>query len=98
MFLKETILSSIGIRIYIPEELENGVIFHKNIGTRLYNYRGFHLALKDGKLEVMLAHFWPDNAIVELSHEKTPKDKWLQLTMTYDGSSRAKGFKNLFGW
>ena len=84
---------SIGIRIYIPEELENGVIFHKNIGTRLYNYRGFHLALKEGKLEVMLAHFWPDNAIVELSHEKTPKDKWLQLTMTYDGSSRAKGLK-----
>ncbi len=84
---------SIGIRIYIPEELENGVIFHKNIGTRLYNYRGFHLALKDNKLEAMLAHFWPDNAIVELSHEKIPKDKWLQLTMTYDGSSKAKGLK-----
>jgi len=84
---------SIGLRINIPEELESGVIFHKNIGTRLYNYRGFHLALKDNRLEVMLAHFWPDNAIVELSINEVPKNKWLQLTMTYDGSSKAKGLK-----
>ena len=32
---------SIGIRVKIPEAIENGVIFHKNIGTRIYNYRGF---------------------------------------------------------
>ena len=84
---------SIGLRIYIPEELKNGVIFHKNTGTRLYNYRGFHLALKDNKLEAMLAHFWPDNAIVELSDVEVPKNKWIQLTMTYDGSSKARGLK-----
>ncbi len=84
---------SIGIRIKIPEVLENGVIFHKNIGTRLYNYRGYHLALKENKLEAMLAHFWPDNAIVEISTQEIPKNKWLQLTMTYDGSSKAKGLK-----
>ena len=78
---------SIVIRIKIPEGLENGVIFHKNIGTRLYNYRGYHLALKENKLEAMLAHFWPDNAIVEISTQEIPKNKWLQITMTYDGSS-----------
>jgi hypothetical protein len=84
---------SIGIRLKIPEELENGVIFHKNIGTRIYNYRGYHLAIKENKLEVMLAHFWPDNAIVELSTQEIPKSKWLQLTLTYDGSSKAEGLK-----
>lgn len=84
---------SIGIRVKIPEAIENGVIFHKNIGTRIYNYRGFHLALKDNKLEAMLAHVWPDNAIVELSTQEIPKNKWLQLTMTYDGTSKAKGLK-----
>lgn len=84
---------SIGIRVKIPEAIENGVIFHKNIGTRIYNYRGFHLALKDNKLEAMLAHVWPDNAIVELSTHEIPKNKWLQLTMTYDGTSKAKGLK-----
>lgn len=84
---------SIGLRIKIPEALENGVIFHKNIGTRIYNYRGYHLALKENKLEAMLAHFWPDNAIVEISTKEIPKNKWLQLTMTYDGSSKAEGLK-----
>lgn len=84
---------SIGIRIKIPEELDNGVIFHKNNGTRIFNYRGYHLALKENKLEVMLAHVWPDNAIVELSTEEIPKNNWLQLTMTYDGSSKAEGLK-----
>ncbi|WP_299534400.1 DUF1553 domain-containing protein [Ulvibacterium sp.] len=84
---------SISIAINIPEELENGVIFHKNHGTRLYNYRGYHLALKENKLEAMLAHVWPDNAIVELSLDEIPKNTWVQLTMTYDGSSTSDGLK-----
>ena len=84
---------SIGIRVKIPESLEDGVIFHKNYGTRLHSYRGYHLALKENKLELIMAHVWPDNAIVELSTKKVPKNEWLQLTMTYDGSSRADGLK-----
>ncbi len=82
---------SIGIRVFIPDDLESGVIFHKNVGTRLYNYRGYHLALKDNKIEAMLAHVWPDNSIVKLSTQEIPKNKWVQLTMTYDGSSKANG-------
>lgn len=84
---------SIGIQIKIPEDLEDGVIFHKNHGTRLHSYRGYHLALKENKLELMLAHVWPDNAIVEQTLSEIPKDTWVQLTMTYDGSSKAKGLK-----
>ncbi|MEO9890941.1 DUF1553 domain-containing protein [Aurantibacter sp.] len=84
---------SIGINIKVPENLSNGVIFHKNYGTRLHSYRGYHLALKENKLEVMLAHVWPDNAIVELSTKEIPKNEWIQLTMTYDGSSKANGLK-----
>lgn len=84
---------SIGIAINIPEDLENGVILHKNHGTRLHSYRGYHLALKENKLEAMLAHVWPDNAIVELSLQEVPKNTWVQLTMTYDGSSTSDGLK-----
>ena len=84
---------SIGIRIKIPEDLETGVIFHKNYGTRLHSYRGYHLALKENKLEAILAHVWPDNAIVELSAKEVPKNQWVQLTLTYDGSSKAAGVK-----
>ncbi|NBS18703.1 MAG: DUF1553 domain-containing protein [Flavobacteriia bacterium] len=92
-FFKRNQTFSISIRLKVPQELENGVIFHKNIGTRLYSYRGYHLALKENKLEVMLAHVWPDNAIVALSNKEIPKNQWLQLTMTYDGCSKAKGLK-----
>ncbi|MEP3210549.1 MAG: DUF1553 domain-containing protein [Maribacter sp.] len=84
---------SVAIRVHLPEDLENGVIFHKNFGTRLHSYRGYQLSLKENKLELIMAHVWPDNAIVELSAKEVPKEKWVQLTMTYDGSSKAEGLK-----
>ena len=84
---------SIALRIFIPEDLENGVIFHKGIGTKLYNFRGYHLALKENKFELLLAHLHPANAIVKYSLEEAPREQWLQLTFTYDGSSSANGVK-----
>lgn len=84
---------SVSIRINIPENLETGVIIHKGIGAKLFNFRGYHLALKNNKLEVLFAHLHPANAIVKYSTEALPKEKWLQLTLTYDGSSKAEGIK-----
>jgi hypothetical protein len=84
---------SIGLRIFVPKDLENGVILHKMIGTRLFSYRGYHLNIKDNKLELLMAHVYPDNAIVEKTLQDVPKEQWVQLTMIYDGSSTAKGFK-----
>ncbi|MEW4922897.1 DUF1553 domain-containing protein [Algibacter sp. 2305UL17-15] len=82
---------SIGINVFIPENLKNGVIFHKMQGPELHSYRGYHLNIKDNKIEALLAHVWPDNAIVTQSLIDVPKEKWIHLTMTYDGSSRANG-------
>ncbi|MFY0607633.1 MAG: DUF1553 domain-containing protein [Cyclobacteriaceae bacterium] len=84
---------SIGLWLTIPPELKEGVIFHKNKGTRLHSYKGYHLNMINGKLEVMLAHTWPDNAIVKISTETIPRDEWFHIMMTYDGSSKAKGVK-----
>lgn len=75
---------SIGIRVKVPEEVKNGVIFHKNFGTRLHNYRGYHLGIKENKLDFIMAHVWPDNVIVELSKKEIPKNQWVQITMTMD--------------
>ncbi|MEM8567765.1 MAG: DUF1553 domain-containing protein [Bacteroidota bacterium] len=83
---------SVGIQVNIPKEITDGVIFHKGSGTALYNLRGFHLALKDNKLELLMAHTAPDNAIIEYTVD-IPRDQWVQLTLTYDGSSKAKGLK-----
>lgn len=84
---------SISIWVNVPKELSEGVIFHKNKGTRLHSYKGYHLNIKDNKIEVMLAHTWPDNAIVEVSEKEIPKEEWVHLMMTYDGSSKAGGLR-----
>ena len=82
---------SISIQVFIPEEINDGVIFHKMNSSELHSFRGYHLKIKENKIEALLAHVYPDNAIVIESLNDIPKEKWVQLTMTYDGSSKAKG-------
>jgi len=84
---------TIGIRLFVPESLSEGVIFHKSNAERLFNFRGYHLYLKDSRLEANLAYAAPGNAITILTEKELPKNKWLHLTVTYDGSSKAKGLK-----
>ncbi|MFY0654207.1 MAG: DUF1553 domain-containing protein [Cyclobacteriaceae bacterium] len=83
---------SIGISVKIPKDIKNGVIFHKGIGAALYNFRGYHLALKNNRLELLMARSTPDNAIIEYASD-IPKNEWLQFVVTYDGSSTATGYK-----
>ncbi len=83
---------SISLWVNIPEGLENGVVFHKGIGAALYNFRGYHLALKDNRFEILMARTEPYNAIIEYS-AKVPRDQWIHLTLTYDGSSTAQGLR-----
>jgi hypothetical protein len=84
---------SIGIRVNIPGRLKEGVIFHKTQAERLFNFRGYHLYLKDDRLELNMAHTAPSNAIIKVTQHAVPRDKWIQLTVTYDGSSKASGLK-----
>ena len=83
---------SVGIWVKLPKDLKNGVIFHKGDGAALYNFRGYHLALKGNRLEILMAHTEPYNAIIKYG-EDLPREEWIQLTLTYDGSSQAKGLK-----
>ena len=82
---------SIGLWVYIPKDLKEGVIFHKSTKERHYNYRGYDLYLKDNRLRLGVSHTAPSNAIRKYSTEDVPRDRWIQFTMTYDGSSRADG-------
>ena len=84
---------TIGISVNIPKDLREGVIFHKSIAERLYNFRGYHLYLKDDRLEFSLTHTAPSNAITITTLDETPRDRWIHLTVTYDGSSSASGLK-----
>lgn len=83
---------SVGIWVNLPAGLKNGVIFHKGDGAVLYNWRGFHIALKDNRLEILMAHTAPGNAIIEYGPD-LPRDEFIQLTLTYDGASSADGLR-----
>ena len=84
---------SIGLWVNIPKTTKEGVIFHKNKGTTLHSFRGYHLYLKDDKLEWAMARTLPENAIIEHTISEIPKDEWIHLMVTYDGSSSATGTK-----
>jgi len=84
---------SVGIWVNIPKGLHEGVILHKSQAERLYNFRGYHLYLKNDHLELNMAHTAPSDALTRLSKQPIPKDQWVQLTVTYDGSSKAAGFR-----
>ncbi|WP_373512898.1 DUF1549 domain-containing protein, partial [Persicitalea sp.] len=84
---------SVGMWVKVPQAMKEGVIFHKSLAERLYNFRGYHVYLKNNKLEMSMAHVAPSNAITKTSREDVPRNKWIQLTMTYDGTSRAAGLR-----
>ncbi|GAB3996800.1 DUF1553 domain-containing protein [Spirosoma daeguense] len=84
---------SVGLWVNIPKELNKGVIAHKGMGDILYNFRGYFLNLRDGRAELLMAHTWPYNSIVRVSRQVLPKQKWVHLMMTYDGSSKASGLR-----
>ncbi len=82
---------SVGMWVYIPKDLEKGVIFHSNKGSALYTYKGYQVSVEEGRFDVRIAHDFPYNTIHLLSKEKVPREKWCQLTLVYDGSSKAAG-------
>ncbi|MFD2200069.1 DUF1553 domain-containing protein [Shivajiella indica] len=84
---------SISIWVLIPMDLKDGAIFHKGSGAVLYNWRGYHLSLKNNRLELLMAHTAPYNAITKITEKDIPRDQWINLTMTYDGSSKADGLR-----
>jgi len=84
---------SVSIWISVPKSLTDGAIFHNGSGAVLYNWRGYHLSLKNNRLELLMAHSAPYNAITKLTEKDIPRDQWINLVMTYDGSSKAQGLK-----
>jgi len=56
-------------------------------------HRGYDLLLVGGKLTAHLIYRWPDEALHVVSKTEVPVGKWTHVFATYDGSSKAEGFK-----
>lgn len=61
----------------------------------LYNQSrtGYDLLLEDNKLKFDMVHIAPYNMLSVRAKEALPKGKWMHVTMSYDGSSRASGVR-----
>ena len=84
---------SFSLWLKIPEELpEIAVMHHQQAGSDAA-YQGYQLMLEDGHASFGLIHFWPGNAIKVRTASKLTLNEWVQIGVTYDGSSRASGVK-----
>ncbi len=54
---------------------------------------GYDLLLEKGRLSARMFRHWPGNGIGIRTKESVPKQTWTHVTVTYDGSSRADGFR-----
>jgi len=86
---------SISLRIFTPETKDRAVILHS--GPAMYSQSadaaGFELLLEKGKLRWSCIHIWPGCAASIETSEPFPVGKWVHVTVTYDGTSRADGMK-----
>ncbi len=81
---------SIDFWVYLDDEYDSATLLnHKS--EQNSGQSGYDLALEQGKLQVTFAHSPPANMIRISSFEKLPIKEWINLTLTYDGSSKAEG-------
>lgn len=67
------------------------LVLHKSRAWMDAGSRGYELLLEDGRPAVGLHHMWPGNSLKVRSLRAIPTNAWTQITVTYDGSSRAAG-------
>ena len=84
---------SISLWMKTPDRKERAVVFHRSRACTDSASRGYQLLIEEGELSASLIHFWPGNAIRIRTAEELPIDKWVHVTMVYDGSSRAAGLR-----
>ena len=60
------------------------------------DYRGWDLFLAGDYAEFHMIHQWPGNAIHAKATKPLPAGEWTHLFVTYDGSSKASGFRLYF--
>ena len=70
-----------------------GPLFNRN-NNEFEGFRGYDVSLNaDGTMTVLFSYVWPANCIELRTIDKLPVNQWTHLTLTYDGSAKAKGIK-----
>lgn len=90
---KRTDEFSFVLRLKPTEHQDRAVVLHQSRAWTDSGSRGFELVLEHGKPFFGLIHFWPGNALAVRAQQALPLNEWSELTVTYDGSSRAAGLR-----
>jgi hypothetical protein len=88
---KRTDPFSISVWLRLAEELPEIVVLHHQQAGSDAGYQGYQLVTEEGCASFALIHFWPGNAIKVRTKARLPLREWVQVGITYDGSSRAAG-------
>ncbi|MFN0208027.1 MAG: DUF1553 domain-containing protein [Planctomycetota bacterium] len=82
---------SFSLWLWAPDRKDRAVILKRSRAWHDAGSQGYQLLIEDGKLTWSLIHFWPGNAISIKTENDVPVQSWTNVTVTYDGSSRAGG-------
>ena len=78
--------------IWLPSVYKDASIFD-NSDHRWHAYRGYEMRINKGKLQFRLNHNYPHNALILETKNPLPIAKWMQLGVTYNGSSTIEGLQ-----
>ena len=86
---------STSLWVKFPEPFVHGRIFATEDGT-FDKVPGYYCFIEEDKLSFQLCSTWDYNYIKVTTNNSFPFNKWVHLTVTYDGSSKADGVKIYF--
>ena len=82
---------SISLWVNIEKNTMLGSVINRHLGPMNGN-RGYQITrLENGHLTFRLANSWPDDAIEVEANQVIPLKTWVNVAVTYDGSSKAAG-------
>ena len=83
---------SFDLSVYAASVYENSqVLNHRDDDNS--GGSGYKLNLEQNRLSFYMMHSWPYNMLHVISKQAIPVKQWTQVSMTYDGSSRASGIR-----
>ncbi|HMO36486.1 MAG TPA: DUF1549 domain-containing protein, partial [Gemmatales bacterium] len=84
---------TISLWIKPPAATPRAVVLHHSKAPIDAGSRGYELLLEQNRVAFGLHHMWPGNSLKVATQAALPANTWSQVTVTYDGSSKASGLR-----
>ncbi len=82
---------TICLSVKLSEYQPRAVVLHHSRAPIDAGSRGYELLLENGCVSFGLNHMWPGNSIRVRTRMQLPRDEWIHIAVSYDGSSKAEG-------